>query len=56
MSWYTLRMYCSTCCHSAQPFGCQKISPGASSWKWNRSSSRPILRWSRRSASSSMCR
>ena len=30
--------------------------PGASSWKWNRSSSRPILRWSRRSASSSMCR
>ena len=29
-----------------QPFGCQKMAPGATSWKENKSSSRPICRWS----------
>ena len=37
-----------------QPLGCQNTAPCASSWKWNRSISRPSRRWSRFSASSSM--
>src|SRR3989442_6068289 len=49
-------MYCSTSCHRDQPFGCQNTVPGECSSMWNRSSSRPSLRWSRFSASSSMCR
>src|SRR5213075_1218509 len=53
---YMRRVYCSTCCQSAQPFGCQKTSPGASSCMWKRSSCVPSRRWSRFSASSSILR
>ena len=34
-------MYCSTACHSAQPFGCQNTRPGASGCMWKRSSCVP---------------
>ena len=48
-----LELACERMLHSAKPRGCQNTLPWASSCRWNRSISRPSLRWSRLAASSS---